>query len=109
MPVWTQGKWGGVQFFRNWMLGGDREAGSWGRDEIRNIEGSTANMPNKGSTGYVGGAFTIKGLGGGAAFNDGGSAYIQHLFNAANVVPTGPQNVPQHIWQPVIIYLGRPK
>lgn len=97
------------QFFRNWMLGGDREAGSWGRDEIRNIEGSTANMPNKGATGYVGGAFTIKGLGGGAAFNDGGSAYIQHLFNASNVVPTGPQNVPQHIWQPVIIYLGRPR
>ncbi len=25
------------------------------------------------------------------------------------VVPTGPVNVPPHIWQPIIIYLGRPR
>ncbi len=30
-------------------------------------------------------------------------------FDASRVVPTGPENVPQHIWQPVILYLGRPR
>ena len=30
-------------------------------------------------------------------------------FSASNFVSTGPQNVPPHIWQPIILYLGRPK
>lgn len=36
-------------------------------------------------------------------------SYYNNMFNASLNVPTGSQNVPQHIWQPVIIYLGRPK
>ena len=38
---------------------------------------------------------------------DGNDSYAW-LFDASYVVPTGPQNVPQHIWQPAILYLGRP-
>lgn len=29
-------------------------------------------------------------------------------LDASRVVPTGPQNVPPHVWQPLMIYLGRP-
>ena len=29
-------------------------------------------------------------------------------FDASRVVPTGPVNVPPHVWQPVAIYLGLP-
>ena len=29
-------------------------------------------------------------------------------LDASLVVPTGPQNVPQHVWQPLCLYLGRP-
>ena len=30
-------------------------------------------------------------------------------MDISRVVSTGPQNTPQHVWQPVIIYLGRPR
>ena len=36
-------------------------------------------------------------------------SYLLPKFAFSNAVPTGPQNVPQHIWQPVALYLGRPK
>lgn len=29
-------------------------------------------------------------------------------LDCSRVVPTGPENVPPHIWQPVVIYLGLP-
>ena len=38
----------------------------------------------------------------------GGNDSYAWLFDASYVVPTGPQNVPQHIWQPAVLYLGRP-
>lgn len=92
----------GGQFFRNWALGADGAAGAWGRDEIRNINGEIPSFGNLGS-----GAFTS-----GTKYSDaGGGLYGVYFkrFNALNVVPTGPQNVPQHVWQPVALYLGRPK
>ena len=30
-------------------------------------------------------------------------------MDVSRSVSTGPQNVPQHIWQPIILYLGLPK
>ena len=98
----------GGQFFRNWVLGAEREAGSWGRDEIRNITGSINIM--RLSVGGAVGPFSL--------INDrivavgvgGVTASISDIgFSASNVVSTGPQNVPPHIWQPIILYLGRPK
>ena len=29
-------------------------------------------------------------------------------FDSSRVVSTGPENVPVHVWQPAIIYLGNP-
>ena len=98
----------GGQFFRAWVLGSEREAGAWGRDEIRNITGSI-NIMRLAVGGAVGPFSLINdrivavGVGGvTASISDIG-------FSASNVVSTGPRIVPPHIWQPVIIYLGRPR
>lgn len=99
----------GGQFFRNWALGSEREAGSWGRDEIRNIIGSVNySIMTFGSSGT--GSFTVTDIGSYSTASGGASTrYSSITFSSDGVVPTGPQNVPQHIWQPIILYLGRPR
>ena len=99
----------GGQFFRNWALGADGTAGSWGRDEIRNIIGSVNySIMTFGSSGT--GSFTVTDIGSYTTASGGANTrYSSINFNPARVVPTGPQNVPQHIWQPIILYLGRPR
>ena len=99
--------------FRNWALGQSKGAGAWGRDEIRNAEGHFAVLPAPGSTGY---GFYGDGLWGKDASRKTVVAstdsvvsgnYLLPKFAFSNAVPTGPQNVPPHIWQPIILYLGR--
>ena len=96
----------GGQFFRNWTLGTGREAGSWGRDEIRNIYGQVGEIVHAESSN---GAFKYIGQLVGRTYVDGvwksGIIYME----ASQLVPTGPMNVPPHNWQPVILYLGLPK
>ena len=106
--------------FRNWALGQGREAGSWGRDEIRDIVGKVqfnGYTTSGGGTGIMGVASAATG----ALNATGTSTYAAGLstysaagattldFSASEVVPTGPMNVPPHIWQPIILYLGRPR
>ena len=105
----------GGQFFRNWVLGQSADAGAWGRDEIRNITGAigkeirddTTNLgvfsKSKASS-ITGMTLVTSGSGTAAALSHSVST-----FATSNMVPTGPQNVPQHIWQPTIIYLGHPR
>ena len=41
----------------------------------------------------------------------GSSIYspLSRLFlDSSRNTPTGPENVPPHVWQPAILYLGRP-
>ena len=93
------------QFFRNWGPMGETEAGEWGRDEIRNIV-ATFNLPyrNPSPTGAVTwGSVDSKFSQGGT-----GSAVSLSTFDASTAVPTGPENVPPHVWQPAILYLGWP-
>ena len=94
----------GGQFFRNWVLGMG-QAGAWGRDEIRNITGQLGadsfNASNSGAFSTSNGAQRT--CSGGTGNPD------CTIFDASLVVPTGPLNVPPHVWQPVIIYLGRPR
>ena len=105
----------GGQFFRNWALGQSADAGAWGRDEIRNITGAigkeirddTTNLGvfSKSKASSITGMTLV-------TSGSGTAAVLSHsvsTFATSNMVPTGPQNVPQHIWQPVVIYLGRPK
>ena len=94
------------QFFRNWGQGTEAQAGAWGRDEIRNITG-TAGYFKSISDFFFSGALKLDSTTGGShdAMGKGPSSF---LFDASLVVPTGPQVVPQHVWQPACLYLGRP-
>ena len=91
------------QFFRNWGPGSKEGAGQWHRDEIRNITGTVDT-----GTGVFGatGAFSV--VASPKENTVAGTHNSDFDFDASRVVPTGPQNVPQHIWQPAILYLGRP-
>lgn len=106
----------GGQFFRNWALGADGAAGAWGRDECRNAEGHFGVFPD-GSV-IQGYHHTGDGVwapdnskkvtvGYNANFPSGQNPCPR--FSLSNVVPTGPMNVPPHIWQPIIFYLGIPR
>lgn len=94
--------------FRNWTLGQSEGAGAWGRDEIRNIMGSASSFILDAFEPPVSGAMSVKRIANAAQSGDSRPTFALN-FNASNVVPTGPQNVPQHVWQPVILYLGRPR
>ena len=93
------------QFFRNWGQESGKEAGGWGRDEIRNITG-TFGIDYAGIKG-VGGAFSYTGSQSSTTNNNGSNRNDSVRFSAASVVPTGQENVPPHVWQPLVIYLGR--
>ena len=76
----------------------------WHRDEIRNITG----MVNTGATIFsAADAFSVvTGSPEGAVGGPSGASDFD--FDVSRVVPTGPENVPPHVWQPAILYLGRP-
>lgn len=95
-----------AMFPRNWapgVTGG--AAGSYHRDEIRDISGSLTRivMTDGTASGALATGPTVDILG---LFGDGHWFARQINFNASRVVPTGPENVPQHVWQPVAIYMG---
>ena len=92
------------QFFRNWGQGAEEAAGQWHRDEIRN---ATGTFPGGYTAGNHSGAFTT-GTAGYATFEGSGLKMEIVKFDLNATVPTGPENVPPHIWQPAILYLGRP-
>ena len=95
------------QFFRNWAPGTGMDAGTWGRDEIRNIHGSAGDYI-WGAENFTGALSTSKNQGV-VVTTGGGSSYPRKNmeFDASKSVPTGPENVPPHVWQPAILYLGR--
>ena len=94
--------------FRNWGPGADSQAGVWGRDEIRNITGNIG-LTHAGSRNGTG---ALKPSDGTQVFSHWDGSYLGSNtslgFDASLSIPTGPQNVPQHVWQPVVLYLGRP-
>lgn len=96
-----------AQFFRNWAPGTGMDAGTWGRDEIRNIHGSAGDYI-WGAENFTGALSTSKNQGV-VVTTGGGSSYPRKNmeFDASKSVPTGPENVPPHVWQPAILYLGR--
>lgn len=94
------------QFFRNWGQGESKEAGSWGEDAIRNITGKASGANSVGPC-YSGEGAIYPGAAQGNAIYRNSSGGSQLAFDASRVVPTGPENVPPHVWQPAILYLGR--
>ena len=100
------GFWGSQQSFRNWALASGKNAGTWGRDEIRDITG-TFGIDYSGIK-AISGAFSYTGAQSSTNNNNGSTRKDTVRFSAASVVPTGQENVPPHVWQPLVIYLGRP-
>jgi hypothetical protein len=91
---------------RYWVPGLQKTAGAAFGDAIRNITGSWDDGNYSGSAGgavYHESATFLRAVAGGL-FNGGRSR-----FDASRVVPTGPENVPVHVYLPHVIYLGRPK
>ena len=93
------------QFFRAWGVGGSGEVGGWQPDAMRNITGRAGITA---SDEFTRGEGTFYGID--YAHGAISSEQTSHLimFDSSRVVPTGPQNVPQHVWEPVLIYLGNP-
>ena len=97
----------GGQFFRAWVLGADRSAGAWGSDAVRNVVGKIGAIPYGVSIAGTSDAFYENGT---ALGWQGGPYGFQGVYmDISRAVPTGPMNVPPHIWQPIILYLGRPR
>ena len=91
------------QFFRAWTGAGG--AGEWHRDEMRNVTGQV--HPYCVKLLGLGGAFYAElATGSHSEGTTEETSYRILKFDASRVVPTGPENVPAHVLQPVMIYLG---
>ena len=94
------------QFFRNWGLGEGNGAGTHVLDTMRVITGQIYTYGNSGSNS------------GALAFNQsttaiqgGSTSYGGTLqLNSSNLGErySGGETAPQHVWQPLCLYLGRP-
>lgn len=81
----------GGQFFRAWALGQEREAGAWKADSFRSHTHSGVYVSSVQTSAGTGNSLHL-------ARNTGDSA-----------ATGGVETAPQHIWQPIILYLGRPR
>ena len=96
--------------FRAWTQGGDREAGSWQGDTMRNLNGSVGNTLRSGVITDTG-VFVSHQATYAMRAQDGGALpiYIEGFnFYAAEQVSTAPENRPVNVALPVILYLGLP-
>lgn len=103
------------QFFRNWGQGGDNPAGSWASDAMRALTGMASFARGSGGGSILmddaEGVFHVDRNGISIQAYTGSSINFplsRLFFDSSRNTPTGPENVPPHIWQPVILYLGRP-
>ena len=93
--------------FRAWTGGGDREAGSWQADVIRNIMGQLGSIWSyqdalPGGTGAL--SWITSGEGG---FAVSSKITMQGIgFDASHAVPTAAENRPVNIAVHIILYLG---
>lgn len=94
----------GGQFLQNWVLGAEGTAGAWGSDAVRNIVGKIGAIPYGVDIAGTSGVFYENGTAFG--WQGGGYGFKGVYIDISRDVPTGPRNVPPHIWQPVVIYLG---
>ena len=103
------------QFFRNWAPGGDNPAGGWASDAMRALTGMASFAHGDGGGAIImdetEGVFHVDRNGPSIEAYTGGRnnhPLSRLFFDSSRNTPTGPENVPPHIWQPVILYLGRP-
>ena len=100
----------GGQFFRNWALGAEAAAGIANTDTGRNITGNV-NFNNLGVPYLYEAFYPLSGD------NNGGEPSVtpkgwasNFAFDASRVWKehSGQEFAPVHVWQPAILYLGRP-
>ena len=103
------------QFFRNWGQGGDNPAGSWASDAMRALTGMASFARGSGGGSILmddaEGVFHVDRNGISIQAYTGSSTNFplsRLFFDSSRDTPTGPENVPPHVWQPAILYLGRP-
>ena len=103
------------QFFRNWAQGGDNPAGSWASDAMRALTGMASFARGSGGGSILmddaEGVFHVDRNGISIQAYTGSSTNFplsRLFFDSSRNTPTGPENVPPHVWQPAILYLGRP-
>ena len=77
--------------FRNWTLGLEREAGEWRADSFRRHTHSGVYVSSIQTSAAQGNALNL----------------ARNVGNSATTGDT--ETAPQHIWQPTILYLGRPR
>ncbi|WP_302580422.1 hypothetical protein [uncultured Desulfovibrio sp.] len=95
----------GGQFFRNWALGDGQEAGAWEADCVGPHNHDISSVPVA-RAGY-GNMHVLRRLFNGNISPDYDPIWEDNAFGAGDGM--GAETVPRHIWQPVIIYLGRPR
>ncbi len=105
-----QGKRTVLKAFRSARYcGNGGQVGSYHRDEIREISGTFSAVyggyPLAEFTGCITSVY-LSDEGQGTAPQS--QANNMYTMSAARVVPTGPENVPQHYLQPIALYLGSP-
>ena len=96
----------GRKFFRNWTPSEVNEAGTHVLDTMRVITGQIYTYGNSGSNS---GALAFKQST--TAIQGGSTSYGGTLqLNSSNLGErySGGETAPQHIWQPLCLYLGRP-
>ena len=103
-----------AQFFRNWGLGADNPAGSWASDAMRALTGMASFARGEGGGAIImdatEGVFRVDRNGPSTQAYAGSSNKFplsRLFFDSSQGTPTGPENVPPHVWQPAILYLGR--
>ena len=99
------------QFFRNWGPGDETAPGAWASDKGRNITGQVAYLIGTTSGGISSGCFTGTTQSPPVEVAEGENHHeITLNFDAATVwgEHAGNEFAPVHVWQPAILYLGRP-
>ena len=101
----------GGQFFRNWAPGSGKVSGAWSPDSGRNLTGQVDYLLGTTSGGIPSGCFAGTTQRPPVAVAEGQAHHqIVLNFDAATVwgEHAGAEFVPPHVWQPAILYLGRP-
>ena len=99
------------QFFRNWAPGSGKVSGAWSPDSGRNLTGQVDYLLGTTSGGILSGCFAGTTQRPPVAVAEGQAHHqIVLNFDAATVwgEHAGAEFVPPHVWQPAILYLGRP-
>lgn len=92
------------QFFRNWAPGADTTAGAWFADTGRNATGVVGALD---SNILPSGVFFTDGRGV-TAVSSGDRSIVKMDLSKQWKGHVGTEFSPEHIWQPAILYLGRP-